>query len=261
MLSIAPFRSQATLGSRLSQAVSQGWKLGRLYHSVSHPNIIVNHNAPESKLLSKAISHIPTHGFQRQCIDLAVRDMNYPDSMQSLISANPLNLLPEFQLTLFWLKLQRQRLFEHVLDPELAFHEILDEYDRAAYLLQKRLEYNEPIQHHLTQALSQLVLPYNWGHSLEELHSLLDDIAFYAGDMSNDTAWYAKRLLLSSIYVKLELYMCQDTSAGFANTYDYVRSSVEGVRSLGDTYSAVEQWSFFNAVSLFNLVRSQLARG
>ena len=48
--------------------------------------------------------------------------------------------------------------------------------------------------------------------SLDELHNLSDDIAFYAGDTSNDFAWYSKRLGFSSIYVSSEVFMLQDTS-------------------------------------------------
>lgn len=235
--------------------------LRRSYHSVLHPNVIVNAKAPESRLLSKALEYIPKYGFQRQCIDHAVRDLKYPDSLQSLISANPSNLLPEFQLTLFWLKSQRQKLYDHVMEANSPFHKIADEYDRAGYLMKQRILYNEPVVPKLSEALSQLVLPYNWLYSLEELHNVSDDIAFYAGDMSNDSAWYAKRLLLLSIYVKLELYMIQDKSHGFQNTVDFVDSSIDSVKTLGSSYNAVEQWAFFNAISLFNLIKSQIARG
>lgn len=230
------------------------------YHSTLHPNILINTKAPELILLSKALDYLPKYGFHKQCVDDAVRDLGYADSLQSVIAANPLNELAELQLTLFWLKHQRQKLKDHVMDPELEFHKIPDEYDRAAYLLKKRLSYNEPVVGQLALGLSQLVLPYNWSASLAELHALSDDIAFYAGDMSNDLAWYAKRLLLSSIYVKLELYMLLDR-APFDSTNSFVDRNVHAVRVMGDSYNAVEQWSFFNAVSLLNLIRSQLARG
>lgn len=233
----------------------------RFYHSVSHPNILINQKAPELVLLTKALDYIPKYGFSKQCIDDAVRALGYADSVQSVIAANPLNELPELQLTLFWLKFQRQKLYEHVLDPKLPFHSIPDEFDRAAYLLKERLSYNRPIVGQLALGLSQLVLPYNWSASLSELHALSDDVAYYAGDMSNDSAWYAKRLLLLSIYVKLELYMLLDLSPDFSLTNQFVERNVDTVKFMGNSYSAVEQWAFFNGISLLNLIRSQLARG
>ncbi|KAF7999097.1 hypothetical protein HF325_006629 [Metschnikowia pulcherrima] len=164
-------------------------------------------------------------------------------------------------LVLFWLKLQRQELYDHVLDTKLPFHQIRNEYDRAAYLLNKRLSFNEPVIEQLSGALAQLVLPYNVALSLEELHNLSDDVAFYAGDMSNDTAWYAKRLLLSSIYVKAELFQLQDNTERFSRTKEFVESKVASVKNMGYAYSSVEQWAIFNAILLVNLIKSQLARG
>lgn len=234
----------------------------RAYHSISHPssNVIVHSKSPEAVLFTKAIDHVTAHGFTRQAVDLAVRDLSYLDLIQSAITAS-LGHTVEFLFVHFWLRLQRQKLHDHVMDPVLPLHQIKNEYDRAAYLLNTRLRYNLPVLGQLSGALAQLVVPYNVAASLEELHNLSDDIAFYAGDMSNDTAWYAKRLLLSSIYVKLELFLLQDNSPNLTKTSEYVNSSVDAVRTMGYAYTSVEQWAIFNAISLVNLIRSQLARG
>lgn len=236
--------------------------VARAYHLISHPasNRIVHINSPEAVLFTKAIEHVPKYGFTKKAVDSAVRDLKYLDSIQSAITAL-LGHSMEQLLVLFWLKLQRQELYDHVLDTKLPFHQIRNEYDRAAYLLNKRLSFNEPIIKQLSGALAQLVLPYNVALSLEELHNLSDDVAFYAGDMSNDTAWYAKRLLLSSIYVKAELFQLQDNTNGFSRTKEFVESKVASVKNMGYAYSSVEQWAIFNAILLVNLIKSQLARG
>lgn len=234
----------------------------RAYHSTSHAasNVIVNAKTPEAILLTKAIDHVPTLGFTRDSITAAVRDLEYLDSIQSTVTASSPHS-PELSLVLFWLKLQRQKLYDEVLDPSLEFHDVKDEYDRVLYLINKRLLYNQPILGQLPQALAQLVVPYNMAPALEELHNLSDDVAFYAGDMSNDSAWYAKRLLFSMVYVKSELYMLQDSSENFQRTRAFVESAVSNVRAAGASYNAVEQWSVFNAISMVNLIKSQLARG
>lgn len=239
-----------------------GLRAIRAYHSTHHTasNVIVNTKSPGAILLTKAIDHVPTLGFTKASIDAAVNDLGYLDSIQSVVTASSNHSL-EFSLVLFWLKLQRQKLYNEVTDPNLTFHSVKDEYDRVLYLINKRLLYNEPVMGLLSQALAQLAAPYNVGASLEELHNLSDDVAFYAGDMSNDSAWYAKRLLFSSIYVKSELYMLQDSSENYERTRLLVESSVANVKAAGASYDAVEQWTFFNAISLVNLIKSQLARG
>lgn len=242
--------------ARLPQALS------RAYHSTSHTasNIIIDAKLPQSILLTKAIEHVPKLGFTKASIDAAVRNLGYSDSIQSVVTASSPHS-SEFSLVLFWLKLQRQNLYNEVMDAQLDFHAIADEYNRAAYLINKRLSYNRPVLALLPQALAQLVTPYNVAASLEELHNLSDDFAFYAGDQSNDTAWYAKRLLFSSIYVKSELYMLQDTSENFESTKRFVESSVNSIRAAGASYNAIEQWTMFNAISMVNLIKSQMARG
>lgn len=188
--------------------------------------------------------------------------MSYPDSLQSLITAGGNSL--EFELVLHWLKTQRQELERYVIDPAalVEFHGLKDEYDRVGHLMKRRLLANGPILAGLKQSgLSQLVVPGNIPQSMEELHNLSDDIAFYAGDKSNDFAWYSKRMGLSAIYVSSELFMLQDSSEGFKRTQEFVDEKVKGLKGLGWAYNSVEEWSMFNAISMVNLIKSQLLRG
>lgn len=233
----------------------------RTYYLVSHPggNRIVDPKLPESILFSKALEHVPTHGFTQNAINKAVADLPYLDSIQSIISASSRSS-PEFSLTMFWLKSQRQRLLDYVLSDEYAPTSTC-QYSKAADLICKRLLYNEQVAPQLSSALKQLVVPYNVPKLIEELGALADDIAFYAGDASNDSAWYAKRFALASIYVKAELYLLQDLSPDMARTRDFVARNVESVKNAGQLYTDTEQWAFFNATLLVNLVKSQLTRG
>ncbi|EAZ64002.2 hypothetical protein PICST_66543 [Scheffersomyces stipitis CBS 6054] len=233
--------------------------LFRSYHSETHPNTIVDEKSVESRILTKAIEFIPEHGFHQNTITQAIRALGYPDSLQSVIT-NSSNS-PDFSLVLHWLKVQRQKLEQHLVDPTSEFHTIKDEYERVAYAIKKRLQYNGPIINQLGSGLSHLVVPYNVSQSLAELHSLSDDIAFYAGDMSHDLAWYTKRVGFSSIYVSSELYQLQDSSEGFRRTNAFVDEKVHGLKRLGSAYNDVEQWGVFNAISTVNLIKSQLLRG
>lgn len=236
--------------------------LVRTYHSTSHPasNLIINKSSPEGVLFSKALEHVPKFGFTTRAINAAVADGQYLDSIQSAVLATSRHS-PEYLLILFWLKFQRQRLYDDISKPDSEFHTLSDEYGRAAWLLKQRLRYNEPVMQHLSDALARLVIPYNWQLSLEELHNLSDDVAFYAGDNSNDSAWYAKRFLLSTIYVRSELFMLLDASPQFERTQKFVNESIASMKTLGYSYTSVEQWAVFNAISTLNLIKSQLTRG
>ena len=235
----------------------------RRYWSFDHPasNKIIKEGSLESLILSKALKHIPTFGFTSKCVLNASRELNYSDSVLSVFSSSPSGKSIEFQLVLYWLKSQRQKLRDSIMDRNSDFHAIKEEADKAEFLIDQRLEYNESVKEHLTAAMAQLVTPYNWDLALEELRDLGDDIAYYSGDLSNDFAWYTKRAGYSSIYVSSELYMLQDTSKNLSDTREFVHNKVQGFHELGNAYNDAEEWGIFTSISLLNLIKSQLSRG
>lgn len=235
----------------------------RKYHSGDQPasNLIIDASRIENKLLTKSLEYIPKYGFSDKCITDAIKELNYSDSIQSVLNASQGSSSSELQLMIHWLKTQRQNLIHDISDENSDFHKISDEYDRATYLINKRLLYNAPIINQLQQGISHLILPFNMPLALEELGNLGDDIAFYAGDNSHDFAWYAKRFSVSTVYVSSELYMLQDKSPNFENTKKFVTERVKKIDQLGETYDTFEKWAFFNSIAAFNLIKSQLARG
>lgn len=233
----------------------------RSYHSAQHASRIVDPKSVESLVFTQALKHIPKYGFDSLCITQAIRELLYPDSLVLALTTSPSGDSLDFQLVKFWLQAQRQRLSDWAVDPTSSLHQHADEYQRAKVLLKERLLYNEPVAHHLGTALGHLVVPYNMQTSLGELHALADDVAFYAGDESNDFAWYTKRAGLSSVYVGAELYMIRDTSHSYSGTYKFVDDKVEELKKMGNGWTNVEQWALFNAVSVVNLVKGQLTRG
>lgn len=252
-------RPRAVIGGRLMLPRV----IPRLYHSQDHAssNNIVDSQSIESIVFNKSMENVPRFGFDSLSITQAIRDLGYPDSLESGLTglSNGNNL--DFQLMLYWLKSSRQRLVEDVLGGDSEFHKISNEYERVKYMINKRLEYNQPIISKLGHGMSLLVVPYNIPQSIEELHNLSDDIAYYSGDLSNDFAWYSKRFSFSSVYVSSELYMLQDSSENFEKTKEFVNNKVDEVKNLGYAYNSVEQWSIFNAFLLINLIKSQLLRG
>ncbi|KAI3406943.2 coq9 [Candida oxycetoniae] len=232
----------------------------RLYYSSQHigSNAIVNDNQIESKILTKAVEYIPQYGFDSRAITKAVHDLKYSDSSISILTAQPSGHSLPFQLMLHYLKLKRQELEKFAstsIDPKLSQGEKLKK------LITQRLLYNEPIIGKLSQGLSYLIVPYNISSSLEELLNLGDDLAFFAGDESNDFAWYSKRAAICSIYVKSELFMLGDTTQDFTTTKEFVNKRVDEFEKLGNAINDTEQWVGFQAISLLNLIKSQLTRG
>ena len=74
---------------------------------------------------------------------------------------------------------------------------------------------------------------------LKQLGQFVDDIWFYAGDRSIDMSWYSKRATLAAIYLSTELYMMEDKSPGFVDTYAFLDRRFEDIRQLGKSKSQV----------------------
>ncbi|ANZ76284.1 BA75_03949T0 [Komagataella pastoris] len=229
----------------------------RLYHSV-HSRPLLDLAKPETRILSHALNKfVPKHGFSDSSIQNALLDLGY--SNNGLVSVFKMtgHSDPVMSLINHHLLSQRQNLtFE--LD---HLSSLKSETSKLKHLVTKRLLGNAPIIDHLHEALSYMILPSNMVASMAELHNLSDDISFYAGDRSNDFAWYSKRLALSSVYVQGELCMLKDTSEGFAHTIDFVTKRLDEIDSLGYAYNSVEEWGGFTLMSTVNLIKSQLVRG
>lgn len=230
-------------------------KSWRGYHSFYHANpAIIDVDSTESKLFDGALAYVPTMGFSKKALEQSSKDMNLLPNVGALTSNSG---DPVHELVLYHLKKSRMALIP--LREQLK--ELPNESDRLKHLVKQRLMMNEPIVKHLPKAISYLTFPGNVTKSMEELHNLSDDISFYAGDRSNDFAWYSKRMAISGVYVQSELFMSQDKSPGFQNTLKFVDDRLNEVETAGWVYNCVEEWGIFNAWSALNGFKSIVMRG
>lgn len=93
--------------------------------------------------------------------------------------------------------------------------------------------------------------------SLKELALLADEIWFAAGDTSVDPSWYTKRATLSMIFSSTELFMTNDKSTGFIETYKFLARRLDEVNTVGGVLGSVGQWTGFTLTAGVNLLRSK----
>jgi ubiquinone biosynthesis protein COQ9 len=75
--------------------------------------------------------------------------------------------------------------------------------------------------------------PANFGSTVQQVHSISDEIWHQTGDRALDFSWYTKRALLSKIYVATELYMLQDQSPDKAATWEFLDRRLDDVMTVG----------------------------
>ncbi|KAK2151460.1 hypothetical protein LSH36_362g02063 [Paralvinella palmiformis] len=121
----------------------------------------------------------------------------------------------------------------HTLTPGLSlYHTVLREFLEGE---------NSPLIDEVAMAL--MALPQNVLESLKRLSYLCDDVWYYAGDRSVDFNWYTKRLTLAGAYNSTELYMMQDKSANFGDTWAFLGRRLEDLHSIGKGVKQVQETS------------------
>lgn len=221
--------------------------------------------SPQYEVLSHTLKNsVPLYGFNERAIIHSLNELGYPSTILSVIgSSNPPSFLHSSPALMELLKF-------HLVEKRLTLTESIpsnapaDELPSLENLLLKRLEMNLPLAGHLSQLLSQLAIPgpFLVNVSLPQLHRLSDDMIYFSNEKDfNDFAWYSKRLAVSCAYVSSELFMAQDKSRNYEETFEFAKDKLHRVMSLGEYYNNTEEFAWYTLLTTINLVKSQLARG
>ena len=238
-------RTPATLRPLLFQAPRAA------YHSYEHIDP-PPYRENESKILSAALTHVPTHGFTQEALTLGAKDAGYLDITS--------NLFPKgaFELVMFHLVSQRLGLKDRIQFTD----EKMGVGRRVRSLILERLRANVDagVVPCWQEALALMSLAENMPPSLRELGALSDEIWFLAGDTAVDSSWYTKRASLSGVYAATEVYQTTDQSTDFRDTEQFLDRRLEELRVMGSTVSNTMEWVGFQGGAVVNLLRSKGVR-
>jgi len=97
--------------------------------------------------------------------------------------------------------------------------------------------------------------PQNLPISVKLIAELMDEIWYYSGDTSTDFNWYTKRAILAGVYTSTELYMLNDKSEGFNETWQFLDRRIENIMDFSKAkadFSGIAQLvgnTFLNTIS------------
>lgn len=106
--------------------------------------------------------------------------------------------------------------------------------------IKTRLSYQIPYQKHWPSAMSIGLHPYYFKQTLSRVHKISDHLWYVSGDNSLDINWYTKRAALSTVYCATELYMAQDNSSNFRDTWEFLDDRIGNVISTGTTMETTQ---------------------
>ena len=107
------------------------------------------------------------------------------------------------------------------------------------------------------QAVALLAEPQNAPRALKLLAMMIDDIWQYCGDTTatNDINWYTKRVMLTGVYTATEVFMMQDNSEDFHDTWQFLDRRLDDVATLGKQTAGLKELSPI-ASSLFATLKN-----
>ncbi|KAJ6263762.1 Ubiquinone biosynthesis protein coq9, mitochondrial [Drechslerella dactyloides] len=186
---------------------------------------------------------------------MGVKDAGYLDVTTNLFPQGP------FDIVKFHLVTQRERL-SGILNTE-KWKELQNSKQqfgttgKIRTLCIERLKGNQDIIHRWPEAIALMKYPTNLQSSTLELFSLADTMWNIAGDTAVDVSWYTKRTILSSIYAATEVYMTQDKSESFTNTWTFLDKRLADSRSMGTTIGRMGKYLDYARYNIINVLRSK----
>ncbi|KAK3096695.1 hypothetical protein FSP39_002447 [Pinctada imbricata] len=116
--------------------------------------------------------------------------------------------------------------------------------------VEMRLRMITPYMDKWPQAMAIQTLPQNAPEAWSNLGNLVDEIWYYAGDRSNDFNYYTKRGSLAAIYKATEIYMLQDKSDDWQDTWEFLNRRLADVNNAGKNVKNVSDRLLLNLVRL-----------
>lgn len=106
--------------------------------------------------------------------------------------------------------------------------------------IKTRLSYQIPYQMHWASAMALGLHPYYLSNTLYRIHKITDHLWYVTGDECVDINWYLKRAALSSVYSSTELYMVQDNSDNFKDTWEFLDNRLNNIITSGKFTESVQ---------------------
>jgi len=183
------------------------------------------------KILDASLGHVGQHGWTRLALAAGAEDIGYVSVVSGLFPNEGADLI-----------------FHHISKSNNDLNTWMDEevhkYKETSQKLpiskfiksavRQRLEMNSDFVRNgrWSEALATLANPKHVPTSICFLQTLCDDIWHKAGDKSADMNWYSKRMLLAGIVSSTEVFMLQDTSEQFQDTWKFMDRRFEDISGI-----------------------------
>ncbi|ORX55654.1 ubiquinone biosynthesis protein COQ9 [Hesseltinella vesiculosa] len=220
--------------------------LQRCYSTIDHtPNN--DKQDVEQTLLHASLKYVPAFGWSQQSILQAAEDLGLSPAVQGVFPGGGAGLVDAYLKDCRRQFVNAAQQLDLDQDPSVT--------SKIRQLTRLRLKLLEPVAPRWPEALATVsanptTVPSTLGHLVD----IVDDIWYLAGDRSPDMNWYTKRASLAAVYSATELYMSQDLSQDYIETYRFLDRRLSDAACVGSTASQLGTMLSFGAKSLVGMM-------
>jgi len=185
------------------------------------------------KIIQASYYHAKFRGFNDQAISAGCRDLDLPSVSGTLLRNGPYDIVTfAMDEWLNQMKADIVRYHKAVEDEETGEKkeirfEDLDVTHKLHVGIKRRLQEMSRYVGTWPQAMALGLRPQHLPSTLSKLYQLSDEIWYLAGDRSTDHKYYMRRHNLLKVYCLTEIYMLQDKSDHFKDTWVFLDKRLE----------------------------------
>ena len=193
----------------------------------------------KQKILNAALDHVKDHGWTKKSLELGAQSCDISDASLSMFPLGGADLALHYDHNcnkkLQDIMKEQNETREEQGEVRLPVKEFLKNIIKLRLIIQFEQEGLRQ-----SEALALYTDPKVAPSAGKSLACLVDDIWFNAGDTSTNFSWYTKRGILAGVYGSTQLFMLQDKSEGWENTWDFLDRRLDDVEKLKHDRDAVE---------------------
>ena len=213
-----------------------------LSSQIQSARLVQTHSSEKGKdvkfdILEASLKHVKNHGWSETALKHGIADLELSDACISMFQLGGVEIALHYDKTLneeledMMAQQQDDRLPE--TEPPPIAHFLKD-------AIKTRLELQLPFYDRWAEALALVASPNVIPRASEQFASLIDDIWFYAGDKSTNINWYTRRATVAAVYRMTELFMMQDESPDFADTWAFLDRRLGDLEKMGENRLELE---------------------
>ena len=188
-------------------------------------------------ILEASLKHVKNHGWSETSLKHGIADLKLSDACISMFELGGVEIALHYDKSLNdeLEDMMAQQLNDRIpeSEPPPTVHFLKD-------AIKTRLELQLPFYEQWAEALALVLSPKVVPRATEQFVHLIDDIWFYAGDKSTDINWYTRRASVAAVYGMTELFMLQDESLDFADTWAFLDRRLADLEKIGENRLELE---------------------